>query len=96
VNGSIRTALERELERERATGGDLLATGAGKSSAVAGEVTAAGVERVLDGIARKRLGLSNVHMSVRYAQEGSGQDGHAAERGHGAKAEHVREVRCVW
>jgi hypothetical protein len=64
VNCSVGAVLKRELERERATSGDLLATGAGKSCAVAGEVTATGVERVFDGIARERLRLGNVHVGV--------------------------------
>jgi hypothetical protein len=94
VDGSVRAAVECELERERATGGDLLAAGAGKGSTVTWEVAAARFERVLHGVAGDRLRLLDVHVSIGDAQEGCGNDCDAADGGHGAEVEHFREVRC--
>ena len=60
---------------------------------MAGEVAAAGIKGVLDGIAWQRLWLRDVHVGVDHAHERSGHDGHAADRRQSVEVEHVREVR---
>jgi hypothetical protein len=95
VYGCVGTVGQFKLERERLASDQLLAAGSGKSSAVAGEVAAAGVKRVFDGVAFDGLRLSEEHVGVGHAQEGSGHDGGAAEGGERVEVLHVCGVRFV-
>lgn len=60
---------------------------------MAWESAAGLVERILDRVTGERLRLRKVHVGVGHAHEGSGHDGHAADRWHSVEVEHVREVR---
>jgi len=92
VDSSVGTITKLKLERESGAGRDGLTSGAGKRGTVAGEVAAAGIKGVLDGVSGQRLRLRNVHVGVGHAQEGSGDDSHAADRGKSVEVEHRREV----
>ena len=62
---------------------------------MAGEVAAAGVKRVLDGIALDGLRLSDELVSTSHAQKRGGHDGGAAEGGDRVEVVHVCGVRLV-
>jgi hypothetical protein len=95
VHSPVGTVGQFELEREGLASNQLLAAGSGKSSTVAGEVAAAGVKRVFDGVALNGYRLSEEHVGVGHAQEGSDHDGGAAEGGERVEVLHVCGVRFV-
>jgi hypothetical protein len=95
VHSSVGTVGQFELEREGLASDQLLAAGSGKSSTVAGEVAAAGVKRVFDGVALDWHRLSEEHVGVGHAHEGSDHDGGEAEGGDRVEVVHVCGVRFV-
>jgi hypothetical protein len=95
VHSIVGTVGQFELEREGLASDQLLAAGSGKSSTVAGEVAAAGVKRVFDGVALDWHRLSEEHVGVGHAHEGSDHDGGEAEGGDRVEVVHVCGVRFV-
>jgi len=95
VHGSVGAFSHLKLEWEGLASDNFLATGGGKRSTVAGEVAAAGIERVFDGVALDGFRLSDVQVSASHAQERSSHDGGTAEGGHRVEVVHVCDIRFV-
>jgi len=95
VHGGVGAFSHLELKWEGLASDNFLAAGCGKSGTVAGEVAAAGIERVFDGVALDGLRLSDVQVSTSHAQERGSHDGGTAEGGHRVEVVHVCDIRFV-
>lgn len=83
VHSSVLAVGNLELKRERLASLESLTAGGGKGCAVAGEVAARLVKRVLGRVALKGFRLSDEHVSVGHAEDGGGRDSHTANGSHG-------------